>query len=281
MRKRSIGALTVQISDMIKKEARKILFFDELDSTNTYAKNAKEIENGTAVLAKVQTAGHGRIGRKFYSSEGGIYLSLCRKTSLKATELTSLTGICAVAVSDAIKKVCGVCPKIKWTNDLLLECKKICGILVENVFDGTEIPERVIIGVGINASQPKEAFDGELSGIASSISVITGKTPDTAELILAVLDELDSAFDILERGTDTEEYIRKYRENCVTLGKEIYVLKQEIGKETDVRKLYEVNFESFPKAVALDIDRNMGLVVKYEDGRIQTLHSGEVSIRQV
>lgn len=262
----------------MRKEARKILFFDELDSTNSYVKESDEITDGTAVLAKIQTAGHGRMGRRFCSEEGGIYLSLCRKTSLKANELTSLTGMCAVAVSDAIEKVCGVRPCIKWMNDLLINGKKVCGILVENVFGGSDVPEKVVIGVGINVSQPAEAFDGELSGIASSLSLLTGKKADTGELVLAVLDELDAAFDTLNSGKDISDYIKKYREKCITLGKKIHILTSKNGE--DPRTAMPAG-EEFPSATALGIDEKFGLEVKHEDGKTETLRSGEVSVIQM
>lgn len=266
----------------MNEKTRKIIFFDELDSTNTYAKSAPNLEDGALVIAKRQSSGHGRMGRAFVSEEGGVYLSLVKKPALNASELAPLTGMSAVAVSNAVERVCGARPYIRWTNDLLFSGKKVCGILAENVFAGQNIPERVVIGVGINVCQRPESFSECLSASAGTLDALLGKKTDAAELALAVADELDLASDILNEGDRKKinEYLKKYRASCVTLGKKVSVLLPSLCNEADPREVFAKTPDLFPKACALDINDTFGLIIRYENGKEDVLRSGEVSVRE-
>lgn len=286
MRKSIFGAGTVQTSDTAGREAfiselpnRKRLhyidnaiFLDEVDSTNTFCKS-DSVPLGTLVSARRQTSGHGRLGRRFSSDEGGIYVSFCPRISLSSDELGILTGITATAVVKTAMRVLGTDCNIKWLNDIMFGGKKICGMLTECVFAGRSKPEKVIIGIGFNLNQPAEAFSAELSGIASSVYALTGKKTDE-NLFLAVLcQELDAALYAVETHNYTE-YIDFYRAKCTTLGRDVCILTQD-GTGRDPKEVFAKSPELFPTERAIDINEKFELIT---DRRI--ISSGEASIKE-
>lgn len=223
--------------------------FNFLPSTNLYLKeNAKDFLEGQVIVAKEQTGGRGRLGRTFFSPKNGLYFSvlICPKTVEDSLFLPIIAGI---AVARGIKNLTGVLPKLKWPNDVLLNKKKICGILAEGTADG-----KVIMGIGINLGASRSYFDSLNLSHVSSILVETKKEPDRLELLNSILSE----FDIL-LSSPKEEVIKLYRVLCITLG-------QIITTSTNL------------SAVAMDITPKGELIVKTQDNKIQILNSGEVSI---
>lgn len=238
--------------------------FASIDSTNAYLKRiaADGAPDGTVAVAAEQTAGRGRRGRVFQSAAGkGVYLSVLLRPQPTPEQLMPLTGLCAVAMCDAVELVSGIRPQIKWTNDLLLNGKKLGGILTELGMENGTI-SYVIIGIGINVSQQKEDFEGEVADLATSLERELGREVSKDELAAAMIAALDTLYDDLKRGS-TAEYVERYRRDCVTLGKEVQLLWQ------DVRE----------KVFALDVDEQFGLVVRRENGTIETVRTGEVSVR--
>ena len=134
-----------------------VYHYDTLDSTNTQCKRlAAEGAASAVVTADCQTAGRGRMGRRFQSPPGlGLYLSVLWRTGLCAETLPTITPLAAVAVCRAIENVCGLHCGIKWPNDLLLGGRKVCGILTESAFRPDGTPDWVIVGIGVNVSQTK------------------------------------------------------------------------------------------------------------------------------
>lgn len=256
------------------------ILLDEVDSTNEFCKS-EGIKSDCIVRALRQRKGRGRMGRKFFSDAGGFYISYCFfPQELRAETLLPLTGLCAVGVSKAIERTTELCPTIKWTNDLLLCGKKICGILAESVFCEDFTAERVIIGIGINTNQGAKCFEGELEGIASSIYAICGKRVDEDALLYNLTEEMQKIYSLLGgRAEEMKPYVDFYRSHCETLGKEIKVLKPSISGGRDPRELYLEAPELFPAARAVDIDDSFGLIVKYPDMKEETISFGEVSIR--
>ena len=238
--------------------------FASIDSTNAYLKRiaADGAPDGTVAVAAAQTAGRGRRGRVFQSAaDKGVYLSALLRPQLAADALMPLTGLCAVAMCDAVEKVCGVRPQIKWTNDLLLNGKKLCGILTELGMENGVL-SYVIVGVGINVSQRTEDFEGEVADFATSLERELGREVSKNELAAAIIAALDALYADLKRGS-TADYVERYRRDCVTLGKEVQLLWQDVQE----------------KVFALDVDEQFGLVVRREEGRIETVRTGEVSVR--
>lgn len=237
--------------------------FETIDSTNTRAKEmaAQGAPHGTVLIARQQTGGRGRMGRTFHSPAGtGIYLSMILRPKCRADALMHLTCAVAVAMCDAIEAAAGFRPGIKWTNDLVYEKRKLGGILTELGFEGSALAY-VIVGIGLNCTQTKSDFPPELQSMAGSLSMVTGSKIDQPRLESEMLRALSAMSENLL--SEKEAIMSRYRKDCVTLGKDISVVRGEAIRH----------------GTALDIDADGGLLVRYNDGSIQTVSSGEVSIR--
>lgn len=239
-----------------------IRLFEETDSTNLQAKRFAAENGGKAVfIAESQTMGRGRFGRSFFSPEGcGIYMSFLIPTEPQAlSDITLFTTAAAVAVCEAIESVCKKQPLIKWVNDLYLDGKKVCGILAEAVTDPQKgVISHVVIGLGINFRASGD-LPSELEGIVGTLfgreNTEISRNELAAEVINRMLTILPA---VAER-----KFLSKYRERSFLIGEEIVFSRGE--------KKYA--------AFAENIDENGGLVVRFKDGRHETLNSGEVSVR--
>lgn len=250
----------------VETVGRRIDSFSTIDSTNTYLRReaVNDAPDGTVAVAEEQTAGRGRRGRSFQSVGGkGVYLSVLLRPELAPDALLPLTGLCAVAMCEAVERACGVRPQIKWTNDLILNGKKLGGILTELSVEGeTGMLQYVIVGIGVNANQSREDFEGEVADMATSAALETGKHISRAALAAAMIEELDRLYAALKAG-DLAPYVASYRRGCVTIGREVQLLWQ------DTRE----------KVTALDVDDQFGLVVRRGSGAVETIRTGEVSVR--
>ena len=230
-----------------------IYYFDELASTSqTTAAAAK---NGAShlytVVAKRQIAGRGRLDRSFFSPEGGLYFSTVLRTALTLSQYGAITPFAGVAVCRAIKRLCGVTPTVKWVNDLLLDGKKICGILAESGTDKYGQPY-VILGIGINTGECE--FPPELSHIAGHLPCACKE-----ELLREILKELSN----VEQGVLSASWVEEYRENSAVIGKEITV--------SENKNTYT--------ATATDILPSGALCVRLSDGTEKTLYGQEITLR--
>ena len=193
-----------------------VLFEAETMSTNTELRSLSlKLPHGSVLWSLRQTAGRGRSGRKFISPEGGLYYSMLLKYPEADERFTAVTPLAAVAVSRAVRSVCGMETEIKWPNDILSDGKKLCGILTESTI-GTE-GMLIIVGIGINVNTTE--FPGLPDGIACSVFTRTGKKTDIDQLAGRLTFELDRAYAVLpEIGP---EDISEYRRLCCTLGRKI------------------------------------------------------------
>ncbi len=231
---------------------RHLEVFETLPSTNTYLKGQSHLPHGAVVVAADQSAGRGRRGRHFFSPQGGVYMSILLRCTFTAKTVGLLTSAAAVAVARAIETVCPVSVQIKWVNDLLINGKKVCGILTEGVpKDGW-----AVIGVGVNVNTT--AFPQELTDIASSLYKEGGKRVSPELLAAAILNALEPLIEKVETGAFLEET----RCRSAVIGRDITVFR---GNETFA-------------AHAVGIDDNGGLLVQTDSGTA-VLTSGEVSIR--
>ena len=203
---------------LTKERKNNIAVFDTVDSTNTILKNwcaEGKARPGDCVTADCQTKGRGRRGKRFESDKGvGIYLSFLLGTGdATPDEISEITAWGAVAVRRAIEKVCHAGSKIKWVNDIVCGRMKICGILTEMTSAGP------VMGIGINVKQSEDGFPPELRNIASSLRIICKREFCRAQIIAAVIEELD----LINAGfpEKREEYLKEYRENCAVIGEEI------------------------------------------------------------
>ena len=232
----------------------------ELPSTNDLAKELARqgAPEGTTVIARQQTAGRGRLGRSFHSPEGaGLYMSVVLRPHCAPQELMHLTCAVAVAACDAVETTAGVRPGIKWINDLTLGSKKLGGILTELAFTPNGLVDFAVIGIGINCGAALTEFPSELKDIACSLD---GRATPEA-LAMALVDRLEQMNE--ELLSQRSVWMDRYRRDCVTLGRQIKVISP-----TAVRQ-----------GLARQVNDDGSLTVLFEDGQIQAVSAGEVSVR--
>ena len=238
--------------------------YKTITSTNTVlkARAAEGAPAGQVLIAGAQTAGRGRMGRSFYSPpDSGLYMSLLLRPRFSAREATRITACAAVAVAETVEELSGRATQIKWVNDVLLDGRKICGILTEAAFDCESGQlAYVIVGIGINIAVPAGDFPAELRQIAGA--AFDGKAiPELrAKLAAGVLDRLaDYAVD-----PDNPACFEAYRARSLVLGKAVNLLVP--GREPE-------------RAQVLDLNRDYSLRVRMPDGSERSVSSGEVSVR--
>lgn len=243
-----------------------VKFLETVDSTNNYLKNKAgdgSLPDGYTVVADHQTGGRGRRGRSFSSPPGcGVYLSMLIRPDSAPGDTAGITAWVAVAVCDAIEKTCGIRPGIKWINDIIMGRRKVAGILTELSVEGESGHiQYIVIGIGINTNQRESDFPPELSEIAGSVAMAAGKSIDRGRLA----GELINSLDRMRRGWphEKERYLAAYRRDCVTIGKEVLLVRNGEQK----------------KAFAKDIDDDFSLIAELPDGSLETVFTGEVSVR--
>ena len=221
--------------------------FEELPSTNDYAKQKRGEEQPLIVTAERQSKGRGTKGRSFVSERGGVYLSALRfYDEFPARECFKIMASAAAAVCETLRYF-GLSPVIKWANDVFVDDKKICGILIENTFVGKFVHSSVV-GIGLNVNG---GFEGELKEIATSMQERTGKTFSVDEVREKLIYELLKPHDISE-----------YLGYIGYLNREVWLI---LGEKTVRGKL-------------IAVDEEGGLIAEI-DGEQKRLTSAEVSIR--
>lgn len=241
----------------------KIEIIPTLNSTNEKVreKAIAGAPEGYTVIALNQTNGKGRRGRSFYSpSDTGLYMSLLlRPYQYAAHQATQLTTIAAIAACEAIEKVSDEKAEIKWVNDVYVEGKKVSGILTEaSIALENGFLEYAILGIGINVSPPKDGFPHNLDNVAGTIfhkPKSDGKNKLAAEFL--------NSFMMYYSTPQQQNLVENYRKRSFVIGKKIQV----------------ISVDGCKSATALDIDDNYRLVVEYEDGKIEHLFSGEISVK--
>lgn len=242
-----------------------ILYFDEIDSTNTQAKLSAEsgASHGTLVVADCQVTGKGRRGRDWASPHGvGIWMSLILRPDLHPSSASMLTLVAAMAVADGIEKTAGIPTEIKWPNDIVSSGKKLCGILTEMSTE-LECINYVVTGIGINANT--EEFPEEIREVASSIYLEAGKRVRRSSLIGAIMPAFEVYYEKFIRTCDMSGLMDDYNARLANKDKKVRVLKPD-GDYT---------------GTALGIDKEGELLVETEDGQIHRVISGEVSVRGI
>lgn len=234
--------------------------FSSLGSTNDYLKglSGEESIDRLCTVAHTQTGGKGRLGRKFFSPDGGLYLSALFKKRLPISTASLITPAAAVAVAEAIESLGVKNIGIKWVNDLIFEGKKICGILTETKIapDGSAL-ESFVVGIGVNLFEPEGGFPDEIKNRAGAVF----KNRDES-LRGRLVGEILSRLGRVGEAAAEKSFVESYRERSVLIGKEILVL--ENGRETP--------------ATALGIDGDCRLIVRTDAGK-RTLFCGEVSLK--
>lgn len=234
-------------------------------STNTVLKElAKDgAPSGYVLLAQQQTAGKGRLGRRFYSPDKtGVYLSVILRPKLTIENALFITTSAAVAVSRAIETISNnkVKAQIKWVNDVFVDNKKVCGILTEAAVDFESGGlEYAVLGIGVNILAPESDFPDELKNVATSVFGNSRQVNIRNRLAAEILRELNR----LPENFMDKEILNEYRSRSMLIGKNVFVV---LGEKKE-------------PCVVLDIDDKARLIVRFEDGSEKTISTGEVSIK--
>jgi len=234
------------------------LYYPVTTSTNDIARQQALVKcpEGTAVIAEKQTSGRGRLKREWVTPQGNIAVTVVLYPSRK--DLHFLTMLAALAVQYSIQKTTGLKCQLKWPNDVLINGKKVCGILLESQAS-PDSAEYAIVGIGINVNM-KLAEYPEISAIATSLADETGKEVSRVAMLQNLFVEMEKLYLRLQDG---ESLMAEWREHLVTLGKSIHVRS---GDEV---------FEGIAEAVAED----GSLMLRCADGRLKKFMAGDVTLR--
>lgn len=243
----------------------KLMCLDVIDSTNTECKRQAMAgaAEGLVVTAEEQTGGRGRRGRSFQSPKGkGLYLSALFRPGLEPSQTSDFTAWVAVAVCDGIEACCGVRPRIKWTNDIILDGKKLVGILTELGLESeSNTLDYLVTGIGVNVNQSPEDFSEEIRDMAASLFQTLGRPVRRAELAAQIILALDRMYAAYPQGK--AEYLAKYRADCITPGHQVQLITPTSRRQ----------------AFALEIDDDFNLVMELHNGKREVISAGEVSVR--
>jgi len=246
---------------------RSFLHLDEVDSTNNYLKtHAATLPHGTAVAAKRQFGGKGRMGKSWSAVEDdghSLAFSLLLRDSICAEDLTLLPLLTGIGVCRAVAQMSGCAPKIKWSNDVLLEDKKLCGILCESRLLPGE-PLFAVLGMGVNLLQTREEFDRLALVYATSLLLATKKCYAPLPTAARILSELEPVWDTYKsRGFAALK--AEYLQLCITIGRQVRILRD--GQSVE--------------ALAQDIADDGSLICTGADGKTLLVSAGEASVRGV
>ena len=240
-----------------KTFGKKIFYFDTLTSTIDMAMDlgVKGAPGGTVILAESQTKGKGRLGRSWFSPKyKGLYMSLILRPDMLPTQASILTLLSAVSICEAIKIVSGITTQIKWPNDLLINNKKLVGILTQVIAETDKI-DFVIISAGINVNNDKKS----LISTATSLREHKKEEISRVSLLQEVLRRLEANYLLLEKKF-ASSILEKWRQHNATLGRRVKVYCQHKHTEGE----------------ALDIDTDGGLLLRKDNGITEKVMAGDV-----
>ncbi len=242
----------------------RIYTMETVDSTNNEAKRRAQegAPHGSIFVAEEQTGGKGRLGRVWKSPpKTGLWFTLLLRPKASPEQVTNLTLFAGLAVSRAIRSLTGLPAQIKWPNDVVIDGKKVCGILTEMAAE-MESVEYVIPGIGVNVNT--ESFPEDIAWKATSLYLSTGKKWSRATVLQAILREME---ELLSRQEEkgTGAVLTEYRENCVTIGKPVSTQRGNIRLS----------------GIAEDITETGELVVRQSNGNQLIINSGEVSVQGI
>ena len=247
-----------------KNFGKKIVFLHEATSTNDFAKELANYgaDEGTVVLAENQSAGKGRLGRVWLSPRGGLYFSIILKPKIKISDAVKLVFVASLAVAESIRNLYGLKVETKWPNDVLVDGKKVCGILAETSSIGERL-KFVVLGVGVNANfNVKEAFPKELQESATSLQDMLGRKVEIEKLFKKLLERLERLYTLFLKNGFTQ-ILEKWKKFAGFLGHRVEVL-------SDNQKWI---------GLALNVEEDGSLSLKLEDGTVKRFLFGDVTLR--
>lgn len=243
---------------------RYLFFSHEVGSTNDWAKELAELgaPEGTVAIAETQTAGRGRLSRKWHSPKGGLWFSILLKPKLKPMETVKLVFLAGSAVAETLRDLYALKVETKWPNDVLVDGRKVCGILSEMKTVGEKVAY-AIIGVGVNANfDADRMFPAELRETATSLETLLGRKVVLEELFRTLLEKMDNLYELfLKSGFN--QILEKWKGFASFLSCEVEVL-------TGSEKM---------EGLAVDVDGDGALVLKLKDGSLKRVFVGDLSLK--
>ncbi len=250
--------MKTNIHNLIKKGistktiGKRILYFKEIDSTMSYAKQKIEEKypEGTVIIAEQQTKGRGRLGKEWISLKDNLLFSIL--TTMQINKAAYLSIIASISIVRALKKTIGITTTLKWPNDILIQNTKIGGILIEGYLNNAI--NWNIIGIGLNTNNSPNL---KTQIPANNLKTITGNQINNSLIFSSILHELDSLYTELKNGIIP---IEEWKNNLSTLGKKIIVNNEKEKLE----------------GIAKDVDKDGQLIILTNDGRKIKIHSDEI-----
>jgi len=246
-----------------RRFGRSILFSREVDSTNKWAKELATYgaDEGTVAIAETQTKGRGRLNREWISPTGGLWFSIILRPNLSPTEAVRLTFVAGLAVTKVLREMFDLRAETKWPNDVLVNGRKICGVLAEMNTTG-ETVNFVVVGVGVNANFDVEnVFPEQLKRVATSLEKELGRKVRLEKLFRALLERLESLYDLfVKEGFDP--ILDEWKTYAGFLGCRVEV----------------TGLTGEMSGLALDVDHEGVLVLRLEDGTVKRVFVGDISV---
>lgn len=243
---------------------RKVVYFDSIDSTNNEAKKLASLgENeGAVVIAEEQKMGRGRLGRQWISPKyKGIWMSLILRPDINPIHISKITQVAAAAVCKALIDL-HIDVAIKWPNDIVLNNKKVCGILTEMSGELNRV-NYVIVGIGINVNIEAEEFEEDVKKIATSLKIEVKKHIERKKLVASILNNFEELYEEFTSNESIDKSIKICKEYSALIGKEVKIIER--GNEIICK--------------VIDLSKEGRLIVEHDNGRIEEIISGEVSVR--
>jgi BirA family biotin operon repressor/biotin-[acetyl-CoA-carboxylase] ligase len=237
---------------------RRILFFQKLGSTMDEAARQAEAgaEEGTVIVAETQSASRGRLGRPWVSEPGNLYVSVIFRPDRRT--LPYLSSLCGVAVVRAVKKATGLQARLKWPNDVLLNGKKVAGILLESAINGDRV-KYAVAGLGFNVALDFNHLE-DLSSFATSLNAAASRDISRHDLLRHLLHQMDSLYLELGQG---QTPLEQWKGLLDTLGQRVQATSQG--------EVY--------RGLAESVDAIGNLQIRLEDGQLVTLTAGDVTLQ--
>ncbi len=249
----------------VREWVREIMLFDRVDSTNRIALEmaSQGLPGGIVILAEAQEKGKGRLGREWFSPEGmNLYFSILLRPYQPVRDFPLYSLATSVALIEAIQRTTGLAVQIKWPNDIVLDEKKLAGILLESEVRGEQAPP-LVVGVGVNVNIGLTDFPPELQKTATSLQIALGKTVDRTGLLIELFNQLVEQYRLLDEKVPLIQAVRRH---CQTLGRRVRV--QTARQE----------FEGW----AEDLQEDGALLIRMGDGNQRRILVGDVThLREV
>jgi len=244
-----------------KVMASDIRLFDEAVSTNASAMQmaAEGAGEGTVVIAEQQTGGKGRLGRKWISPKGNLYLSVVLRPNIPLHKAPLITLMGAVAITSAIRSACEVQAGIKWPNDILVDNRKVSGLLTEMSAEQDRI-RYIVLGIGVNVNMPLDELAPEVRDRATTLSAEAGQRINRTTLLRSILKDLDHWYGVFLKSE--ADVLAAWTSLNVTLGKRVMISGQSVSCE----------------GIARGIDPDGRLLVEQDDRVVRTISAGDVTI---